>query len=262
VQFAKKTGDYAVLSHADICILALTHSLHVHEKALSESHPEHASFTDAAPTSSDILSATPNDVKSAENDAAEENGENARDSQADENSEAEAIADPSGVVEDEADGDVQVPPTSPSDTLLDAHGENDEDEEREPLDIELQRVEDTTEDTTENRQPSTSSETGPSDQPLHEDPSDEDDGEGEWITPQNVALHKSRALELLPSDGGTGKKGRRRREENELVLAGCMTGDFAVQNVLLQMGLTLVGTEGKRIQKVKSWVLRCHACFK
>jgi RNA-binding protein NOB1 len=41
-----------------------------------------------------------------------------------------------------------------------------------------------------------------------------------------------------------------------------MTGDFAVQNVLLQMGLALVGTEGKRIQKVKSWVLRCHACFK
>jgi RNA-binding protein NOB1 len=258
VQFAKKTGDYAVLSHADICILALTHSLHVHEKALSESRTETASVTDAAPTSSDELSATPNDVKSAENDAAEENGENARNLHADENGEAEAITDSSGVVEDEADGDVQVPPTSPSDTLLDAHGENDEDEEREPLDIELQRVE----GTTENRQPSTTSETEQSDQPLHEDPSDEDDGEGEWITPQNVALHKSRALELLPSDGGAGKKGRRRKEENELVLAGCMTGDFAVQNVLLQMGLTLVGTEGKRIQKVKSWVLRCHACFK
>ena len=35
-----------------------------------------------------------------------------------------------------------------------------------------------------------------------------------------------------------------------------------MQNVLLQMGLSLVGTEGKRIQKVKTWVLRCHACFK
>lgn len=98
--------------------------------------------------------------------------------------------------------------------------------------------------------------------PLYDDPSaDEDDGSGEWITPENVALHKSRALQLLPLSDGDLKKGRRAVDE-EAVLAGCMTADFAMQNVLLQMGLTLVGTEGKRIQKVKTWVLRCHACFK
>jgi rRNA maturation endonuclease Nob1 len=34
IQFAKKTGDYAVLSHADICILALTYALD------SEGHKE------------------------------------------------------------------------------------------------------------------------------------------------------------------------------------------------------------------------------
>jgi RNA-binding protein NOB1 len=28
------------------------------------------------------------------------------------------------------------------------------------------------------------------------------------------------------------------------------------------MGLNLVGLEGKRIERIKSWVLRCHACFK
>ena len=44
--------------------------------------------------------------------------------------------------------------------------------------------------------------------------------------------------------------------------AGCMTADFAMQNVLLQMGLNLIGVEGKRINRVKTWVLRCHACFK
>jgi RNA-binding protein NOB1 len=42
----------------------------------------------------------------------------------------------------------------------------------------------------------------------------------------------------------------------------CMTGDYAVQNVLLQMGLSLVGIQGQKIKQVKSWVLRCHACFK
>lgn len=96
-------------------------------------------------------------------------------------------------------------------------------------------------------------------QPLYDDPSDEDDGEGEWITPDNVALHKSRALDLLP-DSGMDKQGKKKKEE--VIDTGCMTADFAMQNVLLQMGLNLVGLEGKRIEKVKTWVLRCHACFK
>ncbi|KAG2155008.1 Nin one binding Zn-ribbon like-domain-containing protein [Suillus bovinus] len=194
VQFAKKTGDYAVLSHADICVLALTHSLHVREQASSENDPKEAS-----------------------------------------------------------------PTTSPSDPSEDTHGD-DEDEEREPLDIEILR--EGGQDITKEVHHPLTDKARPSDEPLYEDPSDEDDGEGEWVTPENVALHKSQALQLLPSSSSTSKKGRGRKVEDEFVPAGCMTGDFAVQNVLLQMGLTLVGTEGKRIQKVKSWVLRCHACFK
>lgn len=87
---------------------------------------------------------------------------------------------------------------------------------------------------------------------LYEDPSDEDDGEGEWITPTNVALHKSKTLQLIPAQGGANKK----------VVTGCMTTDFAMQNVLMHMGLDLVGVDGKKIDKVKTWVLRCHACFK
>jgi RNA-binding protein NOB1 len=96
-----------------------------------------------------------------------------------------------------------------------------------------------------------------SSEPIFDDPSDSDDGEGEWITPSNVGLHKSRALNLLPDAGS-----REKRKGAEVMHAGCMTADFAMQNVLLQMGLYLVGLEGKRIEKVKSWVLRCHACFK
>ena len=92
---------------------------------------------------------------------------------------------------------------------------------------------------------------------LYDDPSDEDDGEGEWITPQNIGLHKSRALDLLPQDSAD-----RKGKKVEIIGSGCMTADFAMQNVLLQMGLNLVGLEGKRIERIKSWVLRCHACFK
>lgn len=96
------------------------------------------------------------------------------------------------------------------------------------------------------------------DESLHDD-SSSDDGEGEWITPDNVELHKARALQLLPSDQKDRKSGK---DGDQPPAVGCMTADFAMQNVLLQMGLSLISTDGKRIQKVKSWVLRCHACFK
>ena len=94
--------------------------------------------------------------------------------------------------------------------------------------------------------------------PLYADPtSEDDDDEGEWITPENASLHKARTMGLAPSGNGSV-----RAKDKEILPVGCMTADFAMQNVLLQMDLTLVGMEGKKIQKVKTWVLRCHACFK
>lgn len=35
IQFSKKTGDYSVLSHADLCVLALTYGLDKKEKELA-----------------------------------------------------------------------------------------------------------------------------------------------------------------------------------------------------------------------------------
>lgn len=136
-------------------------------------------------------------------------------------------------VADQADADAQA----------EAAEEQPDDEEREPLDVELEPLAESTPDT----QPKAS-------EPLFDDPSDSDDGEGEWITPSNVGLHKSRALDLLPSGGSTAKSAP--------IAVGCMSADFAMQNVLLQMDLNLISTDGKRIERVKSWVLRCHACFK
>ncbi|KAL2547528.1 Nin one binding (NOB1) Zn-ribbon like [Forsythia ovata] len=42
----------------------------------------------------------------------------------------------------------------------------------------------------------------------------------------------------------------------------CVTGDFAMQNVLLQMGLRLVAPGGMQIRELHRWVLKCHACYK
>ena len=41
-----------------------------------------------------------------------------------------------------------------------------------------------------------------------------------------------------------------------------MTGDYAMQNVALQMGMNLVDMDGVGVKSVKTWVLRCHGCFR
>ncbi|KAJ9112188.1 hypothetical protein QFC20_002369 [Naganishia adeliensis] len=112
--------------------------------------------------------------------------------------------------------------------------------------------------------------------------SDTDDSDaGEWITPENVVTHKSQDLGLAPAgysaegvfqpaaavgktrkDRGRKGKGKALDAKTRALDVACMTGDYAVQNVIMQIGLNLVGTGGKKMAQVKSWVLRCHACFK
>ncbi|KAJ4849342.1 hypothetical protein Tsubulata_010253 [Turnera subulata] len=41
----------------------------------------------------------------------------------------------------------------------------------------------------------------------------------------------------------------------------CVTSDFAMQNVLLQMGLRLLAPGGIQIRQLQRWVLKCHACY-
>ena len=98
---------------------------------------------------------------------------------------------------------------------------------------------------------------------------DEDVG-GEWITPSNITQHKNKALGLVVEESeaipekpsGRRRRGKKKGSSGGSLSVACMTGDFAVQNVLLQMGLRLVSVDGARIERVKSWVLRCHACYK
>ncbi|KJH47546.1 zinc finger, C3HC4 type [Dictyocaulus viviparus] len=47
----------------------------------------------------------------------------------------------------------------------------------------------------------------------------------------------------------------------EGVSVGCLTTDFAVQNVLFKMNLSLVSLNGYRIKQLRSSVLRCRGCF-
>ena len=82
---------------------------------------------------------------------------------------------------------------------------------------------------------------------------------GSWITPDNVDSHKVKDLGLFiaPTDS-EGKP----KPLKSVMKSAVLTGDFAMQNVALQMGLNVLGSGGKRVREVRTWVLRCHGCFK
>ncbi|KAF9443329.1 hypothetical protein P691DRAFT_679785 [Macrolepiota fuliginosa MF-IS2] len=249
IQWAKKTGDYSVLSHADMCVIALTHMLNEEYKREEKEKGEEAnpSVTEKTPEAESTEPKADDLAQQVENLTIE-----------------------SAVEEASADASLAAEPASES---IDVQETPNNDEQLEPLQVELLPIKDeespapssqppTSSESTSDPQPASESASGDSDpaspQSLYDDPSESDDGEGEWITPQNVAIHKSRALDLLPDNDPKGKK----KAKEEFLGAGCMTADFAMQNVLLQMGLNLVSVDGKRIQKVRNYVSRCHACFK
>ncbi|KAI9467157.1 Nin one binding Zn-ribbon like-domain-containing protein [Lactarius psammicola] len=230
-QFAKNTGDYSALSHADLCVLALTYALDKAEKV--QPSREESGISADKPTPTPIEDVNPSHVR--------------------DNAEQKGSEDEHGPRDD----------TGPLDDAVESLGEAVERLEVELVSLNEDGQVETGIDLEGDASPPHGSkpphtDVSQSPRPLSfEDPVGDDDSEGEWITPENVSLHKARALGLTP----TGHNSTTAKDK-EIIPVGCMTADFAMQNVLLQMGLSLVGMEGKKIQKVKTWVLRCHACFK
>jgi len=48
--------------------------------------------------------------------------------------------------------------------------------------------------------------------------------------------------------------------DEEDINVACLTTDFAMQNVLLQMNLNLLSVDGISIKKVQKWIKRCYSC--
>ncbi|XP_053208128.1 RNA-binding protein NOB1-like [Panonychus citri] len=82
-----------------------------------------------------------------------------------------------------------------------------------------------------------------------EDDDDEDDDDPDsWITPNNLAAAEEAMKNLVL--------------EEDKCLVACMTSDFAMQNVLIQMGLKVASVRGLVIKQARQFILRCHACYK
>ncbi|ELR03615.1 Nin1 binding protein [Pseudogymnoascus destructans] len=89
------------------------------------------------------------------------------------------------------------------------------------------------------------------DAPEEVEESESEDDEGGWITPSNIK--KVQAKETAGSAP--------QEPEVKTMQVACITSDFAMQNVLLRMNLNLLSPTMTRVRQLKTWVLRCHACF-
>ena len=76
---------------------------------------------------------------------------------------------------------------------------------------------------------------------LEDDDYEFDDNEDDWITPSNISEKKTESLVSIK--------------------VGCATTDFAMQNLLLQIGLHVISVDGMLIKYAKTYVLKCTACF-
>jgi RNA-binding protein NOB1 len=104
-----------------------------------------------------------------------------------------------------------------------------------------------------------------------------EDDDGDWIMPAAAPL----PTESIGDDGADSRtEGSFQAEDEEAVVAAlleessksstkelnripvaCITSDYAMQNLILQMNLQLATMQGKLVSSVKSWVLKCDACF-
>lgn len=84
--------------------------------------------------------------------------------------------------------------------------------------------------------------------PASESECSDDEG---WITPSNLKKHQEK-------DGTASSEPQ---TEQKVMQVATITSDFAMQNVLLRMNLNLLSPSLQRIRQLRTWVLRCHACF-
>lgn len=82
---------------------------------------------------------------------------------------------------------------------------------------------------------------------------EEDEDDGEWITPENLQQ------EMLKDNNEEVQE----TKPVPFIKVALSTGDFACQNVAMQVGINLMNfMSGKQIQRIRNYMYRCHACFR
>ncbi|KAJ1850020.1 20S-pre-rRNA D-site endonuclease nob1 [Coemansia sp. RSA 2703] len=265
--FAKKTGDFSSLSLADLRIIALAFMLE--KKANGMRHLRLEPVGDQPNIadrklleSAEIVGNTSH--KYDENEAVDIEEEQVESSEIEQKVESLSIS--SNTVAETQPESVDVPVESQisdpaaSDVLQSV--KNDE--------LEVGSDEDMDEDGFDSDFGNTSASAGAA-ADAQEDAEDDNDGwevarpktkkrvehvdeffNGDWITPKNVKHHLA--------NNAMGMKDTQVDQPQRAIKVACVTSDFAMQNVMLKMGIRLVTPDGIAVTRLYTWVLRCHAC--
>jgi RNA-binding protein NOB1 len=284
-QFAKKTGDFAVLSRPDLEILALAYELECERNGGNwrlRSVPGQKG-TNGSPSKQ-------NDPKlqCEEQDLDARVGEEARDSEKSrsaeipERSNLEAQHVEEAQKEAEASHDAQA--THESDTVNEVdpnkhseayQQETDSSQKQQTAasgqesletadstlspdsvgqdlaDLQLTATSDLTADPTYSAPESQNAVPEVQEGPVSEDSSSEDSDSGGWITPSNIKKHQEK----------DSRSSVKQTSEPQTMQVATVSTDFALQNVLLQMNLNLLSTNLHRIKHLNTYIHRCYACF-
>lgn len=245
-EFAKKTGDFATLSLTDITVLALTYQMEKEKVGVDHlrSEPLVAQTVFSAQKPQDIKDqfaiagfynpsksrreSSTGDDKQHSSDEFEEIEEEEKEKQEESQDESGNESDGSDSKENEQDVIKNEEMIKKFCTLgFNTIPNEQADEVLFPI-VEEEAQEDSADE-----------EAGSAD--------DSNDDEG-WITPGNISnVKKNFGAEVL--------------EEQDVEVA-CITTDFAMQNVLKQMGLNVTSLDGRIIKHMRTFILRCYTCCK
>lgn len=260
VSFSKQTGDFATLSLVDLQVIALTYELetrHVGRKHLQEAPKPSLTISSLSTPDARRVKEFPkgfyvperrnvgvnNEADLIENEPIESNSstsmqhdisEQRRDAPKFAGTPEEQIVQSDVVPDEHSSATVSKELVKQYGRVISRVGiDEDRDEQDEPDadEIEDEGIVQTGSDNVDNNADT-----------------DDDDDDGDWITPDNIAQVKLDygldCLEELPSP------------------VACITTDFAMQNVLKQIGLQVAALDGRVIRESRTYILRCYACFK
>ncbi|WPH03923.1 20S-pre-rRNA D-site endonuclease nob1 [Acrodontium crateriforme] len=237
--FARRTGDLAVLSKPDVQIIALAYEIELErnggdwrlrrapgQKGVNGAPPARTNESvdpNAAPAEIDET------VKEAEISTELANEACAEPAAGSESLDSQESQQQTG--DNDTDGIVEISPE---------HAE---------LEMAVEKI--TLEDASSDDIVEAQNEVSPVDESAATAESDSDSDSDGWITPGN--LKKKQAEDA----GGSTSQA----PEPKTMQVAVLTTDYAMQNVILQINLNLLSPSLTRIKQLKTFVMRCHACF-
>ncbi len=248
-EFARKTGDYEVLSRTDLQVLALAYEVECErnegdwrlrrvpgQKRVNGACPKTVSTSqdgEPQPEPSQTVSneAQQDHLSEQQHPPTLEGAENVQDGLQQEPEVAKEAAEP---------GSTQ--PGLSSDTLTGP--------------VEALHLSESPPEAIENENEDHPSEPTAEGIPVPEAEEEESSDKG-WITPSNLRRHQKRDLDPSSSTKRTSTK----TSPKPTMQVATLTTDFAMQNVLLQMNLNLISASFQQIRHLRTYILRCHACF-